>query len=198
MAVDPETVAEDVDEIVDRLNDYWSVADAELGFEYQPVPSSRVSDGTDGVTCDGATVAADEVEGNAFVDGGCEEGILIAYDPAYLGAGLARLEGTLSHEWGHVIQAQAADLDFSQDPDGLPIDSELQADCFSGAWAAADADAGVASLRSDLARAGDPDGVAVDEEDAHGTGEERTIAFDLGFERGPAACISDLVDQLPG
>ena len=58
----------------------------------------------------------------------------MAFDPAYLGRSLA----TTRPPWprvGHVIQAQAIDLDLSEDPDGLPIDAELQADCFAGAWA---------------------------------------------------------------
>lgn len=183
---------------VDRLNLYWSEVDQDLAFTYQPVPFDRISVGDDGITCNGVEVTAEEVEDNAFVDANCDEGILVAYDPDYLSAGLARIEATLSHEWGHVVQAQAEDLDLSLDPDGLPIDSELQADCFSGAWAKTEAFSDTEALRTDLASAGDPSDVQVDEEEAHGTAEERIVAFDLGFDDGPDACISELLEQLPG
>ena len=164
-----------VHEIVDRLNQYWADTDSDLGFHYEPITDDRLSVGDDGVTCDGEEVRAEDVSDNAFVDPGCREGILVAYDPEYLAAGLARMEGTLSHEWGHVVQAQAAELDLSLD-----------------------AEAGLEALRSDLARAGDPSDVDLEASDAHGTADERTIAFDLGYERGPEACVFELVDRLPG
>jgi hypothetical protein len=185
-------------EIVDDLNQYWSTADAELGFEYQPVSPDRVSTGGDGVTCDRAEIEAEEVEDNAFVDSGCAEGITVAYDPDYVLESLARAEVTLAHEWGHVIQAQAADLDLSLDPDGLPIDAELQADCFAGAWAADRAAADLEDMRIDVAESGDPHGVAIDDPDSHGTDQERLDAFNVGHAGGPTACVDELVAVLPG
>ncbi len=189
---------EQVDEIVDRLNRYWAEAADDLGFEYEAVDDDRISTGDDGVTCNGEQIDPEELADNAFVDAGCEEGILVAYDPDYLDNSLATMEGTLSHEWGHVIQAQAVEIDLGLDADGLPIDSELQADCFSGAWAAEDADATIDALRADLIESGDPGDVAFDEEDAHGSGTQRRVAFDLGYSRGPLACIDELIEQLPG
>ncbi len=183
--------------IVDDLNAYWSDADADLGFDYEPVPLDRVSTGGDGVLCDARPIDPDEVEGNAFVDAGCREGITVAYDPDYLDDSLARAEATLAHEWGHVIQAQAADIDLSDDPDGLPIDAELQADCLAGAWAAERAEADIERLRADTAGAGDAGEVEVDDPDAHGTPEERATAFDVGVDGGPQACIDELIDALP-
>ena len=189
--------SDEIEAIVDDLNDYWSEADAELGFDYEPVPLDRVTDTTDGVTCNARPIDPDEVEGNAFVDSGCAEGITVAYDPDYLDDSLARAEATLAHEWGHVIQAQAVDLDLSEDPDGLPIDAELQADCFAGAWAAERAEADIERLRRDTAGAGDPDEVDVDDPHAHGTPTERAEAFDVGVDGGPVACIDELIDALP-
>ncbi len=188
----------DIEAIVDDLNDYWSRAGTELGFDYEPIPPDRVTDGSDGVTCDARPIDPADIEGNAFVDPGCAEGITVAYDPDYLDDSLARAEATLAHEWGHVIQAQAVELDLSEDPDGLPIDAELQADCFAGAWAAERAEADIERLRRDTAGAGDPDEVDLDDPHAHGTPFERAEAFDVGLDGGPAACIDELIDALPG
>jgi len=189
--------ASDVHEIVADLNNYWSQADDDLGFDYQEIPPERVGSGEDGITCDGTPLDPDDVAGNAFVDPSCSEGITVAYDPSYLGQSLARAEATMAHEWGHVIQAQAIDLDLSQDPGGLPIDAELQADCFAGAWAAERAEAKIARLRADTEKAGDTVDVDVDDPHAHGTAEERAAAFDVGLDGGPAACIDELIDALP-
>ncbi len=184
--------------IVDDLNDYWSQADDDLGFDYEPVPLERVGTAADGLTCSLEPIEAEEVADNAFVDPSCSEGITVAYDPAYLGESLARAEATMAHEWGHVIQAQAADLDISNDPDGLPIDAELQADCFAGAWAAERAEADIERLRTDTAKAGDEGEVDIEDPHAHGTPEDRTAAFDVGLDGGPAACVNELLDTLPG
>ncbi len=188
---------EDVAAIIDDLNDYWAEAGGDLGFDYVPVPAGRVTTGTDGVLCNAEPIDPDDVEGNAFVDPACEEGITVAYDPAYLDDSLARAEATLAHEWGHVIQAQAIELDLSEDPDGLPIDAELQADCFAGAWAAERAEADIERLRIDTAKAGDDGDVEIDDPHAHGTAEQRSAAFDVGLDGGPVACIDQLIDALP-
>lgn len=184
--------------IVDDLNRYWAEADTELGFDYVEVPAERISTGGDGVTCDGREIDPEEVEDNALVDSGCAEGITVAYDPAYVLASLARAEVTMAHEWGHVIQAQSSELDLSLDPDGLPIDAELQADCFAGAWAAERAAADLEDLRLDVAESGDPHDVAVDDPESHGTDQERLLAFNIGHEGGPLACVEELVSALPG
>jgi hypothetical protein len=191
-------IDDEVAAIVDDLNAYWEANDDELGFDYEPVPFDRITTGDDGIVCDRQEIDPADVEDNAFVDSGCAEGILVAYDPDYVGTSLARAEATLAHEWGHVIQAQATDLDLSLDPDGLPIDAELQADCFAGAWAAERAEADIDRLRADVAAAGDPEEVGVDDPHAHGTAEERTAAFDVGLDGGPVACVDELVAQLPG
>ncbi len=183
--------------VVADLNDFWTTADSELGFTYRPVARDRVQTADDDPVCDGRPVDREEIDGNAFVDAGCREGILVAYDPGYVEASLARAEATMAHEWGHVVQAQAREVDLSEDPEGLPIDAELQADCFAGAWSAELAQAEVPALRRDVARSGDPDGVEVDDPHAHGTPAEREVAFDVGFDGGPRACVEELIDALP-
>ncbi|MFN8124143.1 MAG: hypothetical protein U0237_17170 [Thermoleophilia bacterium] len=187
----------DVPAIVRDLNAYWAVHDEELGFRYRPVPPRRVGTLRDGLTCDGAPIDRADVAGNAYVDPDCSEGILVAYDPRYVEATTVRAEATMAHEWGHVIQAQADDIDLSRDPDGLPIDAELQADCFAGAWAAERARSPIGRLRTDTARSGDPSGTDVEDPDAHGLPRERVTAFDVGLHGGPVACVDELIDALP-
>ncbi len=187
----------EIADIVEDLNNYWSEASAELGFEYEPVSLDRITTGEDGVLCDREPIDPAEVEDNAFVDSGCSEGITVAYDPEYVAASLARSEATMAHEWGHVIQAQAVELDLSEDPDGLPIDAELQADCFAGAWSADRAESDIEQLRQDTRKAGDPGEVDIEDPHAHGTPEDRVAAFDVGLNGGPRACIDELIDALP-
>ncbi len=195
----PDTVSGDelMASVVADLNEFWSDADDDLGFRYRPVALDRVVTADDEPRCDGEAVDADDIRANAFVDAGCREGILVAYDPDYVETSLARVEATMAHEWGHVVQAQATGVDLSRDPEGLPIDAELQADCFAGAWSAELAQADVAALRRDVARSGDPGDVEVDDPHAHGTPAERTTAFDVGFDGGPGACVDELIDALP-
>jgi predicted metalloprotease len=97
----------------------------------------------------------------------------------------------IAHEWGHAIQERAQ---FS----GASVTTELQADCFAGAWVqhVDDGDserfsvttddldqalAGVLSLRDA------PGGVA-DDPSAHGSGFDRVGAFQDGFESGVTRC----------
>lgn len=198
------SVAEDEDAdvaaLVADLNGYWEAAGPDIGLDYEPVPLSRIGDGTDGLTCDGEPVAGEDIEDNAFVDPGCAEGLTVGYDPAYADPGRElELELTLAHEWGHVIQAQAPQIDLME-VDGLAIDSELQADCFAGGWAStAYGDADVAALRESVAEIGDELHVPLDDPDAHGTAEERVAAFSVGYDSGVEACVTDeLIDVLPG
>ncbi len=186
-----------VEVIVADLNDYWAGAAVDLGFEYESVPIDRVTTGIDGAVCSGVAFDLDELAENAFVDPSCDEGITVAYDPAYLEVSIARAEATMAHEWGHVVQAQAEHIDISLDENGLPIDAELQADCFAGAWAGESARSEIELLREDTADAGDPDDVELDDPEAHGLPEERVIAFDIGLAGGPAACVDELLDALP-
>ncbi len=195
---EPSTSELDVEVTIASLNAFWEQNEELLGIDFEAVPLNRVSTGADGVTCNNRPLEVEEVEGNALVDGDCTEGILVAYDPAYLNASNARLEATLAHEWGHVLQAQGEEIDLSLSPTGLEIDAELQADCFGGAWAAENATSSLDQLRNDVESAGDPHSVPVDDADAHGTGTERVAAHEIGVEFGPTGCIEQIIDVLPG
>lgn len=95
----------------------------------------------------------------------------------------------LAHEWAHAAQARA-------DVVSTALVSELQADCFAGAWLAASTDPIVTELRSDfLDRAprffawiGDPHDGEVGDQDRHGRAGERQAAFGDGYRRGAIAC----------
>ncbi|HEY8543437.1 MAG TPA: hypothetical protein VIL36_00250, partial [Acidimicrobiales bacterium] len=96
------------------------------------------------------------------------------------------------HEYGHAIQARA-DI-FST----RSVVTEMQADCFSGAWTAWVAegnspDFSVAEEQLDFSVAGmisisDVPGTSPDDLAAHGSGFDRISSFQDGFEHGPERC----------
>lgn len=99
----------------------------------------------------------------------------------------------IAHEWGHAVQDQIGLLGGNT----ATIDSELQADCFAGAYAE------YISNRSELLRLeegdleegaetffrlGDPEGTPWFDPNAHGSGSQREQAFHNGVEQGYTAC----------
>jgi predicted metalloprotease len=99
----------------------------------------------------------------------------------------------LAHEWGHLVQAHVGFFAL----DLYTIDYELQADCMAGVYARnanqrkllalGDLDEAAATL---LRIGDDANEVAWYDEGAHGTAEERTYAFNQGFEQGLGICAS--------
>src|SRR5918995_1239076 len=96
----------------------------------------------------------------------------------------------LAHEWGHHVQ-----LVLGIEPE-LTIDRELQADCFSGAYAQRALQQGFLQ-EGDISEAlmiailsGDP--IELDEtaEGAHGSGDYRVTAFMEGYFNGSATCLA--------
>ncbi len=144
----------------------------------------------------------EQIAGNAFF---CPSADLIAWDNENLVPGLYEQFGgftlgiVFAHEFGHAIQARA-------EIEGDTIMTELQADCFAGAWTADVAagnaqyfELGLADL--DKAIAGflelrDGIGTAAEDPAAHGTGFDRIGAFTEGFEDGLERCADypDLYD----
>ncbi len=100
----------------------------------------------------------------------------------------------LAHEWGHVVQAHVGFFGLANLYD---IDYELQADCMAGVYArnlnqrdlldVGDLDESAATL---FAIGDDAAEVAWYDPGAHGTGEERSYAFQTGFEEGLSICAS--------
>ena len=128
---------------------------------------------------------------NAFY---CPAGDFIAWDesglviPYYVQAGDFAAAFVLAHEFGHAMQARIPRKE------RLTVLSELQADCFAGAWARAVSAQGMleagdldeATLAVFSAR--DLPGTAFTDPRAHGTGFERTRAFSDGYSGGPGRC----------
>jgi len=136
--------------------------------------------------------------GNAFY---CPDGDFIAWDesglmiPYYVGAGDFAAAFVLAHEFGHAMQARLPRQE------ELGVLTELQADCFAGAWARdvqergwlEEGDLDEATLAVFSAR--DVPGTAFNDPRAHGSGFERTRAFADGYEGGPTQCYPAPADS---
>jgi len=141
--------------------------------------------------CNGVLADASSYVDNAIY---CRLEHVIAYDAE----GFERMRAdhgplaigvVVAHEYAHAVQAQAGER-------GATLGLELQADCFSGAWAAtgtaarskapADLDAALRSLL-DGADAG---GSLVDDPEGHGSSFDRVAAFSDGFHAGGSACLT--------
>jgi predicted metalloprotease len=178
-----------------------------------PVPDARVIAARPGVKiprCQGVKLTYRDVSGNAAY---CSVSNFVVFDdvglmPDYYDRfGPFAVGLVLAHEWGHAIQDRA-DVDAL----GLPtVYTELQADCFAGAWTrdVADDPGRVAYEPGDLESAvaalielRDVPGSAPDDPDAHGSAFDRVSAFQDGYLAGTARCagyVDDppLVVQIP-
>lgn len=98
----------------------------------------------------------------------------------------------IAHEWGHSVQERLNSLDSA-----ASIDTELQADCFAGAYGEYIANRSqlLTLEEGDLQEGantfftlGDPEGTDWFDPQAHGTGSQRQQAFETGVEQGYSAC----------
>lgn len=129
------------------------------------------------------------------------------------GGSLAQMY-VVAHEWGHHIQNLTGALDASHDGDTGPtsasVRTELQADCYAGAWAAAASETPAGASDTPLLEPVTPDQVAdalnaasvigddriqesagagVNPETwTHGSSAQRQKWFETGFESGPNSC----------
>lgn len=191
-----DTVAR-AEEVGAELDRWWEQQLAEHSDPWRFVAvGDRLTDGDDGVTCDGDPVTAeDELLDNAWA-ALCREGPVVAFDPATFRRSDVALRVILAHEWGHVGQALDRRLDeIEVDRTAVYAETELQADCYAGAWAATAMTAEEHELAVlELRAIGDPESVPLDDPDGHGTPDEREAAFRLGIERGITACLPDQFD----
>jgi predicted metalloprotease len=180
----------------ESLETYWAIAFPELfGTDYAALSDYGPYLPSTGLLprCgEGEPNPADYID-NAFY---CPDGDFVAWDeenlfPAlYDNIGDFAIGVVMAHEWATAVQARA----------GLPmegLEAELQADCFTGAWAAAlipeDNPTGILLSPGDLDEAisgflafgDDP----ISGESFAGTPFERFDAFQRGFFDGPAACL---------
>ena len=179
-----------LEQVIGSLQTYWSTALPEaFGVPYSS-PSRYVyyrPEEQPGPSCGGEQAPPQ----NAFY---CPAGDFIAWDesglviPYYVGAGDFAAAFVIAHEFGHAMQARLPQRE------DLTILSELQADCFAGAWSryvqeqgqleAGDLDEATLAVFS----ARDLPGTPFTDPAAHGTGFERTRAFADGYEEGPGSC----------
>ncbi|HYI61081.1 MAG TPA: neutral zinc metallopeptidase [Acidimicrobiales bacterium] len=174
----PEVYEEDYEEIA---GGFWTYGPDTEGADLPPCP---------GVT------AYEDIAVNAFY---CSDGDLIAWDreglvePFIEEFGAFTAAVVMAHEFGHAIQARTGDFDTLRS-----VISELQADCFAGAWVAHVIDGESEAFQADLddldvAIAGlieirDAPGSSPDDPQAHGSGFDRVSAFSDGIDEGAARC----------
>ena len=186
-----------LEQVFSSLEQYWSTALPEsFGVEFTP-PSRyvyyRPEEGP-GPRCGQEQAPAK----NAFY---CPAGDFIAWDesglviPYYVQQGDFAAAFVLAHEFGHAMQARLPQRE------RLTVLSELQADCFAGAWARYVSDEGYLEA-GDLDEATfavlaarDVPGTPFTDPRAHGTGFERTRAFSDGYGDGPRACAPAPADD---
>lgn len=167
------------------------------GSDYQPLSGGlfAIDQSTDarGIPC--ATSAdISELLNNAFY---CPTSDAVVWDQGDFMPSLANAYGdftvavVVAHEWGHAIQERAQ---FS----APSVITELQADCFAGAWTkhVSDGESDRFSITTDdldtaltgILALRDAPGGAADDAQAHGSGFDRVGAFQDGFESGVTRC----------
>jgi predicted metalloprotease len=183
------------------LEVFWAVAMPRVwGLAYEsPTFAAGYHIGRGDVPECGGPLDRAQYEFNAFY---CHVDDSIQWDMDLLMASLYEDYGdftvalVLAHEWGHAVQARFGFDDFTHPT----IVSELQADCFAGAWTGW-VDGGESDLLvlepGDLEEAmagflliGDELGTAPTGHDAHGTAFERLNAFFEGYNGGPEQCAT--------
>jgi predicted metalloprotease len=178
---------------------FWERTYEDLyGTAYEPISGGFWAYGPDSEQPPCGTPPPDysDIAENAFY---CPNDDLIAWDNVNLVPGLYDEFGgftlgiVFAHEFGHAIQERASIV-------GDTVMTELQADCYAGAWTA-DVEAGnsqyFALTLSDLDKAVNGfltlrDGVGTSAQDpaAHGTGFDRIGAFSEGYELGLERCAT--------
>jgi predicted metalloprotease len=151
----------------------------------------------------GGAVSYNDIAQNAFY---CPADDLIAWDRDGLvgpfidkfGAFTAAL--VMAHEYGHAIQTRSGDSAMDS------VYTELQADCFAGAWVAYVADGNSDVFEADLSEIDaalgglitirDVPGSSPDDPSAHGSGFDRVSAFSDGLFDGATRC-ADYRDVKP-
>ena len=191
----------------DLQEEFWPAEFAEADLVYQDATVEVFENGVDTGGCGSATSAVGPfycpADGTAYID--IEYMFLLQHQ---LGAeGDFSQAYILAHEIGHHVQnllginaamRQAQSVVSQTEANGLSVDLELQADCFSGAWARSfsergfldegDLDEGVNAASS----VGDDaiTGSSNQENFTHGSSAQRVEWFNIGFNEGTNACTT--------
>lgn len=196
---DPDVeVPEDLElEALADVEEFWEERYSQIfGGEFEPVaggfhpygPDTEIPD------CGPQRLDYELAADNAFY---CPPDDFIAWDDVGLLADIEAGYGSLAvgvvmaHEYGHAIQARGGGPRTS-------VVTELQADCYAGAWAA-DVDGRIEYFSSadgalELAIAGfvellrDTPGSDPNDPQAHGSAFDRISSFQLGVDEGAEAC----------
>lgn len=201
------------------IQDYYSGVFPEVyGFEYDPIPNTRIiafdenTEPGDFGECSEPDEGYEDNANNAFY---CVLDDTVRYDNGTLfptlyenyGNNAIAIAVVMAHEWGHAVQGRTIPTleEFVNTPTIL---KEQQADCFAGAWVAnvndgksrfgleldpGDIDAGVSAMLE----VRDQPGSAATDPGAHGSGFDRVGAFQHGFVNGAEACALLLAEPLP-
>jgi predicted metalloprotease len=199
-----------IDLSIEDIQAFWTVTFPEVfGIEYEEISdilpydsdtsARNLSDCAEGASYE-------DIANNAFY---CPVDDTVSYDDEnlfpdfYDNYGNFSIAMALAHEWGHAVQGRVAPEVFTG---GIPsVFSELQADCYAGAWTSwvesgesgesgaaleleeGDLEAGIAGLLA----VRDPTGTDPSDESQvapHGSGFDRVNAFQEGLEQGAARC----------
>jgi predicted metalloprotease len=178
---------------ISDLQTFWTDEFPKLyGKDYTPVKGGFFAVMPSSGQLPPCAQSSDDIAGNAFY---CATADDVAWDSETFLPDLRKRFGdfvipvVMAHEWGHAIQARA---NFQ----GVTVTKEIQADCFSGAWAAhATKGNTFKPSKDDLDRAlagflflRDEPGTAKRDPRAHGSGFDRVNSFRTGFDNGPDAC----------
>lgn len=210
----PEEMAEEAEEAPTDADDvmlaaaldveaFWEASYEEIyGEAYEPISGgfwtySPDTPEEDLPPCPGVT-SYDDIAVNAFY---CSDTDVIAWDregliePFIEQFGAFTAAVVMAHEFGHAIQARTGDFTALEQ-----VITELQADCFAGAWVAHVIDGGSEDFQADideldLALAGlldirDAPGSSPDDPSAHGSGFDRASAFSDGLSEGAERCAA--------
>jgi len=183
----PGTITDLIELAREDIDSFWATQFQAESIQYEPPVTFEAYTTEIETACGTATL------NNAFY---CGADHSIYYDSDFLGE-LLQTNGdfgpvlVIAHEWGHLVQGLLGILD---DNELLTIQTELQADCLAGVWAA-DADSRGLLEKGDfdegvttLFRVGDPRGTDFFDPAAHGTPGQRIDSFNDGFEVGLDGC----------
>ncbi len=181
--------ATEFDATSNRIDRFWAQAFATRGWTYASPAGVTHHNGDQRIAC-GPTLV-DSATGPFY----CVATRTIHIDlrflqPATDAYGPTTILTATAHEWGHHVQI----LRGITAATNTRRERELQADCYAGAFVAADIRQGrLAKSEADQARRflrsiGARHPGADRDDSAHGTPEQRVAAFDRGFNGGVDAC----------
>ncbi|KQO63476.1 KPN_02809 family neutral zinc metallopeptidase [Curtobacterium sp. Leaf261] len=196
----------------ESLDAYWTTESRQLGFSYAS-PEFFLFDGATDTGCGGATSSTGPFycppDKAIYLDTAFYDDLQSKYGSS--GGPLAQMY-VVAHEWGHHIQqleGTFASTDRSSGASSGSVRTELQADCYAGAWVGAAATtkdssgttffepisrAQVGDALSAASAVGDDriqgaSGGQVDPDSfTHGTSAQRQRWFEQGYEQGAGQC----------